>query len=485
MQRIVIVIVSMIFITSSQVRAKPVTVDLAVGESYVYQLKTGEEKKITVLACEDVRDEFRNAVRQATVTVDVDGVQAVIPVAQYTMPRVVNGVKLDAPVIKAYLSNSGSPAIWDLAPDADVRLRCWDPDQPLLEPGTFCYPVKQRWFASQTQMANEPTFVDGGEDPRNKSIYYHYALDFGGYDQMVRVVAATDGDVVSVAGVIDENLPPEGQEIVQPRYDVIYLRDDRGWYYRYSHFAAILPQIKIGYRVKMGEWIGILGKEGASGGWSHLHFGIHGTQGDEKGLIEAYPFAVEAYLNEHPNSVLAVARPHQLVKVGDAVFLNGSNSICDNSEIVAYEWEFHDGTKATGPIVKRVYKQAGVYSEILKVKDNRGQVDVDFAVVHVLDGDNTLTRLPPSIHAAYFPTESIQIDDTVYFKARAFRVTGGREEWDFGDGQTGTTCSKDEFAAISHYYEKPGLYIVTVKRTSQNGTTAMAQLKVFVEDAKR
>ena len=38
-------------------------------------------------------------------------------------------------------------------------------DSPLMNPGTFRYPAKQRWFASGTQMANEPVHVDGGEVP--------------------------------------------------------------------------------------------------------------------------------------------------------------------------------------------------------------------------------------------------------------------------------------------------------------------------------
>ncbi len=471
----------LLILSTSVLYAKPLTVDLAVGETYVFTLENGMKKKITVISCDDVRDEFSNAVRKATVTVDVDGYQTTIPVAQYSMPQVVNGVKLDTTITKAYLSNSNNPNVWDLDPDADVRLRLWNPDQPFLEPGTFCYPVKQRWFASQTQMSNEPTFVDGGEDPRRKSIYYHYALDFGGYDQMIRVVAATDGEVVSAAGEIAEDLPEEAAQIVRPRYDVIYLRDNRGWYYRYSHFAAIMPQIKVGYQVKIGEWIGILGKEGASGGWSHLHFGIHGTEGDEKGLIEGYPFIVEAYLNEHPGALLAVARPHHLAKVGEEVLLDGLKSLCQGGKIVSYEWEFTDGEKATGPTVKKVYDSPGVYSEILKVTDNRGQAAYDFAVVHVLAEQNTLDLLPPSIHATYFPTENIKVGDTVYFKARTFRVEGGQEEWDFGDGQTEVTKSKDEFAAISHYYDEPGDYIVTVRRQSANGTSAMAHLVVYVE----
>ncbi len=466
---------------TTSVTAKPVTVDMAVGESYTYTLKSGETKKITVLSYHEERDIFRNAVRRAEVHVEVSGEKAVIPVALYNLPSVVNGVKIDAAVTKGYLSNSNRPEVWDLAPDADVRLRFWDPDQPFLEPGTFGYPVKQRWFASDTQMSNDPCYVDGGEDPSRKSIYYHYSLDFGGYDHLVPVVAATDGVVLSAAGEVLAGFSKEGTP-VRPRYDVVYIQDSRGWFYRYSHFSSILPHVKPGYQVKLGEWIGILGKEGASGGWSHLHFGVHGREGDEKGLINAYPFIVEAYLENHPGALLAVARPHHYVAAGETVHLDASNTICQGGKIVSYRWTFHDGTQAEGPKVKRVYKQPGAYSEILEVKDNRGQVDVDFAVVHVLSETDTMEKRPPSIHAAYYPTEGIQPGDEIYMKARTFQVKGGKERWDFGDGKTGETHSLDEFATISHHYDKPGMYIVTVKRDSDNGVSAMARLKIIVDE---
>ncbi len=464
------------------VYAKPVTVDLTVGETHVYTLQNGNTKRITLVSYGEKRDVFRDAVRDATVEIDVDGTKAVLGVALYNLPRVVNGVRVDATVTQGYLSNSGSPEVWDLEPGADARLRFWDPKEPLLEPGTFTYPVKQRWFASDTQMANDPCYVDGGEDPRRKSIYYHYALDFGGYDHLVPVVAATDGEVVSSAGEVSSDIPEQEKGFVRPRYDVVYIRDGRGWYYRYSHFSSILPHMKVGHRVKMGEWIGILGKEGASGGWSHLHFGISGVTGDERGQINAYPFAVEAYLNKNPGSLLAVARPHKFVQTGEVVKLDASNSICDGGEIVSYAWQFQDGGSASGPVVERVYDEPGAYSEIVRVTDDRGQVDVDFAVVHVLAAENTMERLPPSVHLTYYPTENITVGQEVFFKARTFRVEGGEEEWDFGDEKYGITESLNDYATISHHYGEPGLYIVTVQRESDNGTKATARLKVFVHE---
>jgi len=92
-------------------------------------------------------------------------------------------------------------------------------------------------------MANVPVFVDGGEVPSNKNIYYHYGLDFGGAEGLVDVVAAADGLVVS-AGL--EKLSGYEDAPVQPRYDVVYTQDVRGWFYRYSHLYKIDDSVKPG-----------------------------------------------------------------------------------------------------------------------------------------------------------------------------------------------------------------------------------------------
>ena len=480
-----VLIMLMMSIVTHGAWAKPVTVDMKVEEPFVYKLANGKEKKITVVSYEETRDKLRNAVRRAVVTVDVDGVRGNISVALYNMPRVINGVKLDAAVTKGYMGNQRMWARWDFDLNADVRMRFWNPNQPLLEPGTFCCPLKQRLNACTTIFSNE---ISGDRDVSIKSIYYHYALDFGGYDKMEYVYAMTDGEVVSAPGKRLPDIPEEISCIIRPHYkDEVCIRDSRGWYYRYSHLYAVLPHIKVGSRVKMGEWIGILGKEGSSGGWSHLHLGVLGSEGDERGIINAYPFIVEAYLQEHPGALLAIARPHQLIQKGDTARLDGSNSICDGGKIVSYEWQFHDGTTAKGPVVHKQYPESGVYSEILRVTDNRGQVDVDFTEIKVPDAAGKCGN----INLAYYPTEGIGLSDgkfskpgrgEVYFKVRSFKIQGGKEIWDFGDGTSAITCSENDYATLSHHYDKPGLYIVTVRRTSTNGIMAMTNVKVVVED---
>ena len=135
------------------------------------------------------------------------------------------------------LTGGSKRNVWAL--DKDARIRLWPAGSPWIRPGTFAYPARQAWFASATQMANEPVHVDGGDKPGKKSVYYHYGLDIGGPEGLVDIVAATDAVVVSRGKEVLDAYRKHA--VVHPRYDVLYLRDGRGWYYRYSHLQSIDP----------------------------------------------------------------------------------------------------------------------------------------------------------------------------------------------------------------------------------------------------
>jgi murein DD-endopeptidase MepM/ murein hydrolase activator NlpD len=464
------------------------TLDLNVGESHEVTLANGKKVTVRLLDLQESRDEMRDAVRKAEVKVDVAGQEVTLVSANYRLPITVAGVQIDCPITKGYRRNSsngvGGENPWGL--DKDARLRLWPAGSPWINPGTFLYPAKQRWFASGTHMANEPCHVDGSDDPRVKQIYYHYGLDLGGAEGMVPVVAATNGLLVSRGNDV---LSGYDKTPVHRRYDVVYLLDERGWFYRYSHMQSIDPAIKPGVRVTMGQPIGVLGKEGGSGGWSHLHFDIAGRQpSGEWGIIDGYAFLWEAYVQEHHPKLLAVARPHHLAAVGQKVVLDGSRSWSASGKIAAYGWTFTDGKTANGPLVERTYTRPGVYSEVLQVTDAAGQIDYDFAVVNVIDKEH-LDQLPPSIHAVYAPTFGIRPGDAVTFLVRTFRTTDGTETWDFGDGSPKVTVqsdgnavklAKDGYARTTHRYEKPGHYIARVERTDRHGFTAIGHVHVRV-----
>ncbi len=464
-------------------------VDLNVGESAEVALSDGKTVRVALVALKEHRCEMRDAVRRAVVTVKVDDAQADLVCALYNLPKNVGGAQVDCPVTRGYTTGSSKDNVWSL--DKDARLRLWPAGSPWITPGTFACPADQRWFASDTQMGNDPCYVNACDTPGLKKVYYHYGLDFGGVEGSVPVRAATDGVVVSKGKEKMEGThPPQ----FQPRYDVVYIRDGRGWYCRYSHLQSIDPSIELGRRIKMGDPVGVLGKEGGSGGWSHLHFDVCMPQPSGRyGIADAYAFAFDAYFRRHKPAMIAVARPHLVAWAGEPVTLDGTRSWHSGGpdRIRRWEWRFGDGSTAEGPIVKRTYDRPGHYSEILTVTDDAGRTDVDFAVVQVFDREKPLP-VPPAIHAACWPTTGVRAGDEVTFKVRSFgvRPDEGRETWDFGDGSEAVTTrsdgnaqqlAKDGYAVTTHKYAKPGRYIVTASRTNDRGQTATGRIWLAVE----
>ncbi len=458
-------------------------VDLKVGESQVVELSDGRRVTVKLLDLKEARDPIRSAVREAVVKVEIEGQEAELVSGNYNLPKTVGSVQIDCPITKGYNSN-GSPEFWAL--DQDARLRLWPAGSPLVQSGTFGYPANQRWFAGLTQMANEPVYVDGGERPDVKKIYYHSGLDIGGSEGQVEVIAATDALVVS-SGL--EVHPGHRKDTpVSPRYDVVYLLDPRGWYYRYSHMKEIDATVKPGRHLKLGDRIGLLGKEGGSGGWSHLHFEIKSRQPSGRwGTEEGYAYLWEAYQREVRPAVIAVARPHHVIWAGEVALLDGGKSFSARGKLI-HDWQFHDGLTAVSATAPRTYVKPGCYSEVLKVTDEQGNVAYDFAIVQVLDAQHP-ERIPPTIHPAYFPTQGLRAGDEVTFKVRTFRTTDGGERWDFGDGSPTVEVRSDGnvkqldpngYAITTHRYQKPGYYLVRVDRANHFGMTATGHLAVLV-----
>ena len=461
--------------------AKPLVrvVDLDIGESQEVTLHNDETCRIELLDVREQRDQVMHAIRRIEVDVRVNGRQATMVSGLYRLPRLVGGVQIDCPVTANYNSDSHINH-WGIVKHA--RFRLWPADSVWIRPDSFVYPVGQRWFASQTWFSNEAVSARSGG-----KFYYHSGLDLGASEYLTAVFAATDGRVVSVAGHSDENLPPTA---VQPRYDVVYLQDKRGWFYRYSHLSAISTPVRLGATVKAGQQIGVVGKEGGSGGWTHLHFEIKSLQpSGQWGTQDGYAFLWQANRQQYSPEVVAVARPRRLALVDETVTLDASRS-WSNSSLRSYHWQFSDGTTASGETVERIYRRPGIYNEILTVTDTGGNSDVDFAVVKVVPQGGTWNSVP-TLHATYHPSIGVRAGDPIVFKVRARYTAEGVDVWDYGDGSATETVRSNldpstharegiGYASTIHRFKKPGRYIVTVRRETSLAT-ATDRLLVRVE----
>ena len=105
-------------------------------------------------------------------------------------------------------------------------------------------------------------------------------------------------------------------------------------------------------------------------------------------LIE--PVTVTATTNIPP--VASFTFTPTVVTVGQAVSFDASASYDPDGEIVRYDWDFGDGTTATGAIVTHTYTIAGDYLVSLTVTDNQGATNTVTRTVTVSEAVITATR---------------------------------------------------------------------------------------------
>ena len=263
--------------------------DLNVGESQDVELSNGKRATIKLLGVEETRDKLRSALRLARVTVEVNGVVARIESGNYRLPMTVGDVQIDCPATQGlYRRHDPFEDSWGL--DKQARLRLWPRGSPWMEPGTFGYPIKQRWFGNATQAGNEPSFVMGEDAPTSRTIYYHAGNDIGGVEGRDQVVSASDGLVISARGKTLAEYPnlPFYQ---QSSPATVYVVDAHGWIYRYTHLKSVDPAVRLGGRIKIGQPVGRVGKEEGAGYYAHLHFDIKSRKPSGKwGVEDAYAF---------------------------------------------------------------------------------------------------------------------------------------------------------------------------------------------------
>ncbi len=166
-------------------------------------------------------------------------------------------------------------------------------------------------------------------------------------------------------------------------------------------------------------------------------------------------------------SVSAPVASIETVVTGRSIAVDGSGSTSVNGDITAYEWDFDDGTTATGATADHTYGDDGTYTVQLTVTDASGATSTTSAPIEISNAlpAAEFTSSVNGLEATFDATASSDPDGT---------VTG--YAWSFGDGATATG------ATAEHTYAEAGDQEVSLTVTDNSGGTNSITRTVTVAD---
>ena len=166
------------------------------------------------------------------------------------------------------------------------------------------------------------------------------------------------------------------------------------------------------------------------------------------------------------------AGPDRNVAIDEPIQFDAGRSVDRDGAIVAYNWDFGDGSHASGPAVTHQYAKSGTYTVTLMIMDDSTtNTDTQSDTLSVRVNEPPVANAGP---AQIVTTSLVQFDGS---------ASGDTDDsisvyaWDFGDGQAG------DGPTPTHVYAEPGTYDVTLVVTDASETirnTAEDSMQVVV-----
>ena len=144
-----------------------------------------------------------------------------------------------------------------------------------------------------------------------------------------------------------------------------------------------------------------------------------------------------------------------------ATFTFTNNATDSDGSIVSYDWDFGDGSTATGASPSHTFSAAGTFTVTLLVTDDGGETAKATKTV-------TITAPAQAPTASAGGPYSGDPGTNIFFEGRGSFDPDGTitsYQWNFGDGTTGTG------SAPQHAYALAGSYTVTLTVTDNSGLT--------------
>lgn len=156
------------------------------------------------------------------------------------------------------------------------------------------------------------------------------------------------------------------------------------------------------------------------------------------------------------------------------VAFNAQASSDSDGTIVSYVWDFGDGGTTTGAVVSHLFLDAGNYTVVLTVTDNKGGSSTRNQQVTIVDNS-------PALPVMEVTAPHLVVPATVHFDASNSTDADGSiasYHWNFDDGNIG------QGPVVSHVFEAAGVYDVVLTLTDNRGalSTASQTLTVVTRD---
>ena len=159
---------------------------------------------------------------------------------------------------------------------------------------------------------------------------------------------------------------------------------------------------------------------------------------------------------------LADAGGNRSADVGESLLFDGTGSTDPDGSIVAWAWDFGDGSSGAGAQATHPYAAAGTYLVWLTVTDDDGAIGQDVAVITVGGAGNRAPVADAGGNQQVAVGVTVLLDGSASFDPDGALVS---YSWDLGDGASATG------AQASHAYTEPGSYLVRLTVTDDDGDT--------------
>lgn len=203
---------------------------------------------------------------------------------------------------------------------------------------------------------------------------------------------------------------------------------------------------------------------------------------DESGQSDSAVKQVQVADQPSPDSPpVPIISARSAALIGEDVVFDGSHSYA-SAPLTAADWDFGDGTTASGLTASHDYSVAGTYNVTLTLTDQNGRQGTAQSPIIVTDSVVTPTPEPTPIRPGGPPQAVMdapleaKVGESVIFDGSLSHGSSPlvNYQWATGDGTTGAGI------AVQYSYSNPGVYYVTLTVTDDDGQSDTATQQITI-----